>query len=67
VRAQRMAGEQPVIITVRRDRLTKTIDNSFEAHDARDDSIGWHVRSAFSTEDLMWVEVLAVEHKGHPA
>lgn len=72
VQQQRMQGQQPVIITVRRDSLTKTIDNGFEARDARAaaDSppveIVWDVQSAIVTEDLEWVEVLAVQRKGQP-
>ena len=66
VQAQRMAGQQPVIITVRRDGTTKTIDNSFEAEDARDETVKWDVQSTIITEDLQWVEILAVQRRGEP-
>lgn len=66
VQASRMAGSQPVIIVVRRDALTKTIDNSFEAEDARNETIKWDIQSTIITEDLKWVEILAVQRKGEP-
>lgn len=72
VQQQRVQGQQPVIITVRRDNLTKTIDNGFEARDARAaaDSppvaIVWDVQSVILTEDREWVEVMAVQRKGQP-
>lgn len=66
VQASRMAGLQPVIITIYRDSLTKLIDDSYEAVDARDSSIAWDITSAIITEDLAWVEILAVQRKGEP-
>lgn len=66
VQAQRMAGQQPVIITVRCDALTRSIDNGFEAFDARTAGIAWDVQSAIVTEDQVWVEILAVQRKGQP-
>jgi hypothetical protein len=35
VKQQRLAGEQPVVIVVRRDSGTRAIDNSWRAYDAR--------------------------------
>ncbi len=71
VQASRMAGRQPVIITVRRDALTATIDNAWQAVDARDladvgeaAAIKWDVTSSIHTEDRVWVEVQAVQLKG---
>lgn len=61
VQAERMAGRQPVIITVRRDSLTKTIDNSWSAKDARDAGVYFDIQSKIVTEDLAWVEFLAVQ------
>jgi hypothetical protein len=61
VKADRMAGRQPVVIYVRRDTTTKAIDNSYRAFDARDTEIVWDVQSALVSEDLEWVEVLAVQ------
>lgn len=66
VQQQRLQGEQPVIITVRRDSTTKTIDNTFEAEDARDTTINWDIKSATITEDLQWVEILAIQRVGQP-
>lgn len=64
VQAARMAGQQPVIVTVRRDALTAAIDNSYRAQDARAPYGVWNVTSAILTEDRQWVELLAVEYKG---
>lgn len=70
VQASRMAGRQPVIITVRRETATKAIDNGWQAVDARalGDSppvtIAWDVTSSILTEDEEWVEVQAVQLKG---
>lgn len=64
VQAARMAGTQPVIITVRRDATTKTIDNGWSAVDYRDATIIWDIQSVIVTEDLQWVEALAVQRKG---
>jgi hypothetical protein len=66
VQAQRLAGQQPVIITVRCDSLTRTIDNSFEASDAREAAIAWDIQSTILTEDRVWVEILAVQRRGQP-
>jgi head-tail adaptor len=67
VQADRMAGSQPVIIYVRRDSVTKRIDNSYRAYDARDATIVWDVQSTLVTEDLNWVEVLATDRLGDNA
>ena len=70
VQAARMAGKQPVKITVRRDLDTKLIDNGWQAKDARAaaDSppvtIAWDIYSAYVSEDLHWVHVEAVQRKG---
>jgi len=70
VQASRMAGRQPVIIIVRRDTLTKGIDNAWQAVDAReladspDSATKWDITSRIVTEDLRWVEVQAVQLKG---
>lgn len=64
VQQQRMAGQQPVVISVRRDGVTKLIDNSYEAVDARDATVGWDIQSVIITEDLGWVEVLALQRLG---
>jgi hypothetical protein len=61
--SQRLQGEQPVVIYVRREALTKDIDNSFRALDARNPSTVWAISSAIwnEAEDLM--EFLAVERR----
>lgn len=64
VQASRMAGRQPVIITVHRDSVTRTIDNGWQVVDARDPTLKWDVTSKIETEDLAWVEILAVQLKG---
>lgn len=70
VQASRMAGEQPVKITVRRDSTTKLIDNGWQAKDARAaaDSppvvIAWDIYSAIVSEDLAWLTLEATQHKG---
>ena len=70
VQASRLAGRQPVKITIRRDTTTKHIDNSFQAKDARAaaDSppiiIAWDISSAYPSEDLMWMHFEAVQLKG---
>lgn len=66
VQASRVAGRQPVIITVRADSDTRSIDNGFEAYDARDATVAWDVTSKIATEDRAWVEVMAVQRLGAP-
>lgn len=61
VLAARMAGQQPVIITVRRDTTTETVDNAWSIRDARETTIVWDVASVIRTEDREWIEVLAVQ------
>lgn len=61
VLAARMAGQQPVIITVRRDATTETVDNAWSIRDARDTTIIWDVASVIRTEDRAWIEILAVQ------
>ena len=62
VKAQRLEGAQPVIITVRRDALTMSIDNSFRAVDARDPSIRWNITSKIWNEAEDLIEVLATQN-----
>lgn len=61
VQAQRFAGRQPVIIRVRYDQVTKTIDNAWRARDARDATTSWDVSSKIVSEDRRWIEVQAVQ------
>ncbi len=67
VQGQRLAGVQPVVIYVRRDTLTKAVDNSYRAVDARDSTIVWDITSKVVSEDLCWVEILATERTGDNA
>jgi head-tail adaptor len=70
VQAARMAGKQPVRITVRRENALEGVDNSWQAKDARTaaDSppvtIAWDILSAQVTEDNRWIEIEAVQRKG---
>ncbi len=70
VQAARLAGKQPVKITVRRDSVTKHIDNSYQAKDARTASespavvIAWDISSAYASEDLKWMHFEATQLKG---
>ena len=42
----------------------KTIDNAWQAIDAREPTLKWNVTSTIISEDLQWVEVQAVQLKG---
>lgn len=64
VQAARLAGRQPVVITVYRDSLTKTADNAWRAVDERDATLIWDITSKIVSEDLVWVELLAVQRLG---
>lgn len=70
VQASRMAGHQPVVITVRREVALKYLNNGWQAVDARAlaDSppvtIAWDIASVFTTEDQRWIECLAVQRLG---
>lgn len=64
VNAERMEGNQPVVIYVRRDSLTKAVDGSYRAIDARDTSIRWGVASVIWNEAEDMIEVLAIQRKG---
>lgn len=63
---QRMAGQQPVKLFVRRDATTKTIDNAWRAYDYRDSTVRWDIQSSQVTEDMRWVEIWALERLGDP-
>lgn len=61
----RLQGEQPVVISIRRDAVTKTIDNAWRAIDARDPAVVWSISSPpvwNEAENL--IELLAVEKRG---
>ena len=70
VQASRMAGEQPVRIKVRRDSLTRLVDNSWQVKDANAAAetppvvIAWDIYSAIVSEDLTWVICEARRHMG---
>lgn len=64
VQAARLAGQQPVVIFIRRDPVTATVDNGWLAFDALDTATKWDVQSVIASEDREWIEVLAVQHRG---
>ena len=70
VQASRMAGNQPVILFLRRDNWTDQVTNAWQAYDARaaTDSppvaIKWDVTSVIHSEDRKWVEVQAIQRLG---
>lgn len=64
VNAQRIEGNQPVVIFVRRDSATLAIDNSYRAVDARHAATVWNVASVIWNEAEDMIEVLAIQHKG---
>lgn len=69
VQSQRLEGAQPVVIIVRRETLTKTIDNSYRAFDAREPAppaegcIVWGITSAIWNEAEDMMEFLAVQRR----
>lgn len=80
VQAQRLEGSQPVLIIVRRERLTRDIDNSYRAVDAHevarrvregqaaDQALAaatkWGVTSAIFNRADDTMEFLAVQRRG---
>lgn len=64
VNDQRLQGNQPVVIYVRKDSLTAAIDNSYRAVDARHTSTVWNVASVIWNEAEDMIEVLAVQRPG---
>lgn len=63
VNAQRIEGNQPVVIFVRKDSSTAAIDNSYRAIDARHTGTIWNVASVIWNEAEDMIEVLAVQHR----
>jgi hypothetical protein len=67
VKQQRLTGSQPVAITVRRDSVTRQIDNSWRAFDARGsappaaDATVWNITSVFWDQAHDTMEILAVQ------
>ena len=66
----RLEGNQPVLITVRRDATTKLIDNTYRAYDARGPAptdpaaTVWNVTAGIWNEAEDMMEFLAVERRG---
>lgn len=60
---QRLQGNQPVVIYVRRDTTTKAIDNTYRAVDARNPEIIWAISSAIWNEPENIMEFLAVQRR----
>lgn len=73
--AQRLLGEQPVVITVRRDRVTRGIDNTFRAYDLRGvlpptaSAAAWPGGTIWAISSAIWnereneMEFLAVQRR----
>lgn len=69
IRRQRLEGNQPVIIIVRRDPVTRTVDNSWRAADAlpeagRGDVGPWDITSVIWNQADDMMEIMAVERRG---
>jgi hypothetical protein len=60
---QRIEGNQPVVIYVRRDIETKLIDNTYRAIDVLDEATVWNVASVIRNEREDMMEVLAVQKR----
>lgn len=71
VQAQRLAGNQPAVIVVRRCGDTRDIDNAYRAVDARDLARGvltaWDVASAIWNEKDNMMEFFATQHRARDA
>jgi head-tail adaptor len=61
---KRLEGSQPVVIHVRRDAVTKAIDNSDRAFDALDPATIWNIASVIWNQREDMIEILAVQHRG---
>lgn len=62
--AQRIQGDQPAIIFVRRDSLTKLIDNGYRAIDARNPTLIWNITSVIWNEREDMMEFMGVQRPG---
>lgn len=60
---QRIEGNQPVVIYIRRDLTTKLIDNSYRAYDVLEPTTIWNVASVIRNEREDMMEVLAVQKR----
>lgn len=63
VMAQRLQGEQPVVIAVYACSVTRQIDNSWRAINARTQQV-YDIASAPESEDRVWIEMLATAKAG---
>lgn len=59
VQASRLAGKQPVLITVRSSNQSRAIDTNFRAVDARSGET-YNITAVNPTQDRQWIEILAV-------
>lgn len=64
VLAQRLQGIQPFAITLRASPQSLQVDNTFRAIDARAPATQYEIKSAYTTEDRAWRELLAVKKVG---
>lgn len=71
VQAQRLAGNQPAVIIVRRCAETRDLDNTFRAVDARALArgvlIAWDVASSIWNQKDSTMEFFATQHRGRDA
>jgi hypothetical protein len=62
---QRLAGTQPVILTVRYDSKTRAVDGTWRAVDVRNSpEVRYEIRSKHPAPDPRFIEILAVEVRG---
>jgi len=64
VLAQRLAGRQPVVITVREFAATRAIDNSWRAVNAHDLAQVFDIKSAASSREAGFIDILAEMVRG---
>lgn len=64
--AQRLQGEQPVVVAVRSCAVTRQIDNAWRAINTRSRQI-YDIASAAPSDDAAWIEMLATAKSGDVA
>lgn len=64
--AQRLQGVQPAVITVRTSTLSRQVDNSWRAVDARSNQV-WAIQTAIPTDDRAWIEITATSGRASDA
>lgn len=66
VQAQRLQGLQPVVVAVRADTLTRSVDTAWRAVNERTAQV-YDITSVTETNDRAWVEILGVAKSGAAA